>query len=80
MVFFPQFRLFLCSLMGKILLPTRAEIDMPVPKTSQYGFGVLVIMTPELAVLTWVLCHTCIGFNYYANVILLCLITTPLTF
>ena len=47
-------------LMGEIVLPSRAEIDVPAPETAEDGFGIPVIMCAEPAVLAGVLlcCHT----------------------
>ena len=53
-----EFSLFLRRLMGEILLPTRAEIDMPAPETSHQRLWILIIMRAELTVLARILLHT----------------------
>ncbi len=57
MILFPEFSLLFRGLMGEILLPAWAEIDMPAPETSYYRLGILIIMWAELTVLARILCH-----------------------
>ena len=54
---FSQLLLGLLVLVGEIVLPTGAEIDVPAPESSQKRFGIIVICGPELAVFARVLCH-----------------------
>ncbi len=49
MVFLPEGGLGLCILVGEECLETRAEIDVPAPESAPQGFGILVVMSPELA-------------------------------
>ena len=53
-----EFSLFLGRLMSEILLPTRAEIDMPAPETSHQRLWIPIIMRAELTVLARILFHT----------------------
>ena len=50
----PQPRLDLRGLVGEILFPPRAEIDVPPPEPPDERLGVPVIMRPQLAGLTGV--------------------------
>jgi hypothetical protein len=54
----------LLILMGEVVLPPWAEVDMPAPETPDEGLGVLVILGPERAVGTGVIlvCH---GFRVF---------------
>jgi hypothetical protein len=72
MIPLPEFSLLFWSLMGEILLPTRAEIDMPAPETSYYRLGILIIMWAELTVLARILCHSFTIKVSIANVIIFC--------
>ena len=51
MVLLPESGLRLLILMGEIVLPARAEIDVPAPETPKQGLGILVVGCAELAVL-----------------------------
>ena len=57
--------------MGEILLPARAEIDMPAPETSYQRLGIPIIMRAELTVLARILFHTFHVKVNTANVIVL---------
>ena len=48
----------LLILMGEIGLEARAEIDVPAPEPAEGRFGILVVMSPELAGFAGILCHS----------------------
>ena len=59
MVFLPERSLRLLVLMGEIVLPARAEVNVPAPETPEQGLGILVVRCAELAVLARVGCLLC---------------------
>ena len=44
-------------LMREIGFEARAEIDVPAPETAEDRFGILVVMSPELAGFAGIGCH-----------------------
>ena len=65
----PQPRLDLRVLVGEILLPPRAEIDVPPPEPPDQRLGVPVIMRPQLAGLARV--GFCFGHGCYQGSLLI---------
>ena len=57
-------------LVGEVVLPTRAEIDVPTPEAAEGRLGILVVVCAELAVLAGVgcLCHRKMGITSYRSV------------
>jgi len=62
-VSFPQLLLHLGLLMREILLPPRAEVDMPPPEPPDQRLRIPIIMCPQLAVLARVYFCLSHGFN-----------------
>ena len=59
MVLLPERGLRLLVLMGEIVLPAGAEVNVPAPKTPEEGLGIIVVGCAELAVLARVGCLLC---------------------
>ena len=62
-VSFPQLLLHLGLLMCEIILPPRAEVDMPPPEPPDQRLRISIIMCPQLAVLARVCFCLSHGFN-----------------
>ena len=62
-VSFPQLLLHLGLLMCEIILPPRAEVDMPPPEAADQRLRIPIIMCPQLAVLARVCFCLSHGFN-----------------
>lgn len=62
-VSFPQLLLHLGLLMCEIILPPRADIDMPPPEPPDQRLRIPIIMCPQLAVLARVCFCLSHGFN-----------------
>lgn len=58
-VLLPESCLCLFILMGEVVLPARAEVNVPAPEPAFEGLGILVVGRAELAVLAGIglLCH-----------------------
>ena len=56
-VFLPDSCLRLVVLMSEVGFESGTEVDVPAPEPSEDRFGILVVVSAELAVLARVLCH-----------------------